>query len=351
MSRISERAAYVDTQLSRLGGPNFHELPINSPISAVANNQRDGMHRQAIHRGKVAYEPNSLGGGCPFQAGAVTGFVSFPEPMRQDKVRGKPEKFAEHYAQATLFFESQTAVEKAHIVGGFRFELSKLTVPAIRERMLSSLANVSAQRAAAVADGLGMDVPPPMPRALAGAIESEVISSPTLSLMARPGDGGIRTRKIAILVADGAVGASVAAAQAALRDAGAVPMVIAPKLGRVKTADGTDLQADATLENSAPVLFDAMVLCDGKKANSKLAQLGQVTEFIVNQFRHCKTILALGSSEAMLPMAGVQLALPSGDPDPGVVAGVDDVGDAMALFIEAVGKHRHPERETNPPLV
>ena len=151
--------------MTRLGGPNFHEIPINSPIAPVANNQRDGMHRQAIHRGRVAYEPNSLAGGCPFQAGRA-GFVSFPEPMKEDKVRGKPEKFADHYTQATLFFDSQSAVEKAHIIGGFRFELSKLTVPAIRERMLSSLANVSSELASAVADGLGMEVPPPMPRAL-----------------------------------------------------------------------------------------------------------------------------------------------------------------------------------------
>ena len=109
--------SYVDTQISRLGGPNFHEIPINAPIAPVHNNQRDGMHRQAIHRGRVAYEPNSLGGGCPFQAGAA-GFVSFPEPVQQDEVRGKPEKFAEHYNQATLFFDSQTPEEQAHIVGG-----------------------------------------------------------------------------------------------------------------------------------------------------------------------------------------------------------------------------------------
>src|SRR4029450_11215713 len=97
------------TQISRLGGPNFHEIPINAPLAQVHNNQRDGMHRQAIARGQVAYEPNSLGGCCPFQAG-MTGFRSFPQPVEEDKVRGKPEKFAEHYAQATLFWNSQSAV-------------------------------------------------------------------------------------------------------------------------------------------------------------------------------------------------------------------------------------------------
>jgi len=112
--------SYVDTQISRLGGPNFHEIPINAPFAAVHNNQRDGMHRQAIHRGRVSYEPNSLGGGCPFQAG-TGGFLSFPEPRGSDdhKVRGHPERFANHYTQATLFWNSQTDVEKAHIAAPF----------------------------------------------------------------------------------------------------------------------------------------------------------------------------------------------------------------------------------------
>ncbi|MBV8623798.1 MAG: catalase, partial [Herbaspirillum sp.] len=110
--------SYLDTQISRLGGANFHELPINAPLRAVHNNQRDGMHRQTIHRGRVAYEPNSLGGGCPFQAGAA-GFHSFPQPVEGDKIRAKPEKFAEHYAQARLFWESQTLAEQLHIVNAF----------------------------------------------------------------------------------------------------------------------------------------------------------------------------------------------------------------------------------------
>src|SRR4029077_18989133 len=143
--------SYQDTQISRLGGPNFHEIQKNAPAAPTHNNQREGMHRQAINRGRVAYEPNSLGGGCPFQAGTA-GFTSFPKAIEPnnspvDKVRGKPEKFAEHYAQAKLFFESQTEVEKAHIKGAFRFELSKLTVPAIRVRMVSSLLNVSKELA------------------------------------------------------------------------------------------------------------------------------------------------------------------------------------------------------------
>src|SRR5690242_10982704 len=134
--------SYFDTQLLRLGGPNFHEIPINAPIAQAHNNTRDGFHRQAIHRGRVSYEPNSLGGGCPFQAG-MRGFTTFPERIADDKVRGKPEKFADHYSQATLFWNSQASYEKAHIIRGFRFELTKVQVPAIRERTVSMLRNVS----------------------------------------------------------------------------------------------------------------------------------------------------------------------------------------------------------------
>jgi catalase len=343
--------SYVDTQITRLGGANFHEIPINAPLAPVHNNQRDGLHRQAIPHGRVAYEPNSLGGGCPFQAGTA-GFVSFPEPIEGDKLRGKTEKFADHYTQATLFYESQTEVEKAHIVGGFRFELSKLTVPAIRERMLASLVNVSDDMAAKIAAGLGVKVPKAMPKALAKFTAPEVLKSPALSLTALPGDGGIRSRKVAILVADGVHGASIVAVQEALTAAGAVACIVAPRLGPVNTADGESLAATATLENSAPVLFDALVLPDGGDGVKNLAGYGQTLEFVTNQYRHGKTILAIGAAKALLDKAGIANTLASGKPDPGILlAGGDTLGDGAAAFIAAVGKHRHPARETDPPEI
>ncbi|MBQ0919898.1 catalase [Hydrogenophaga aromaticivorans] len=337
--------SYIDTQITRLGGANFHEIPINAPLAAPHNHQRDGLHRQAIPRGRVAYEPNSLGGGCPFQAGA-SGFVSFPQPLVGDKLRGKPEKFADHYTQASLFYESQTAVEKAHIAGGFRFELSKLTVPAIRERMVSSLVNVSEELAATVAAGLGIAVPKAMPKALAHPMAPEVTTSAALSLMALPGDGGIRTRSVAILVADGVDGKSVATAQAALRAAGAQVHLIAPRLGPVKPASGEPFEATGTLENSPPVLFDGVVLPDGAAGVKALAALIEVMDFISNQHRHGKTLLALGASKALIAQAGVSPTLASGEADPGIVIGAAaKAAPAVADFITALGRHRHPERE------
>ena len=334
--------SYVDTQITRLGGPNFHEIPINAPVAPVHNNQRDGMHRQAIPRGRVSYEPNSLGGGCPFQAGAK-GFVSFPQPVQQDKLRGKPEKFAEHYAQATLFYNSQADWEKAHIVAAFRFELSKLTVPAIRERMIASLRNVDEDLAAQVAEGLGMDLPDPLPR-LVEAITPEVTISPSLSLTARPGEVGVRTRRVAILVADGVDSEPLTALHAALTTAGAVPRFVGPRLGTYTGANGGTIEADASMENSPAVLFDALVLPGGDAGVKALARDGHTMEFITNQFRHCKTILALGASSALLARANV----PEG---PGVLVAQKGGKGVAQAFMQAVAQHRHPARDTDPPLV
>ena len=336
--------SYTDTQISRLGGPNFHEIPINAPVAPVHNNQRDGMHRQAIARGRVAYEPNSLGGGCPFQAGE-TGFVSFPEAIADDKVRGKPEKFADHYTQATLFYNSQTEWEKHHIVGGFRFELSKVTVPAIRERMVASLRNVDEELAAQVAEGLGLDLPDALPRVLAKPPKPEVTVSPALSLTAHPGDVGVRTRRVAILVANGVEGASLLALHAALTDAGAVPRFVAPRLGTYSTVNGESIEADASMENSPSVLFDALVLPDGDAGVQALASDGHTMEFVTNQYRHGKTILALGVSRRVLEAAGIGGAMNNGMLNEGVLLmDANDLGIAD-VFIASLGKHRCPERE------
>ncbi|WP_339799817.1 catalase [uncultured Marinobacter sp.] len=338
--------SYADTQLSRLGGPNFHEIPINASLVQVQNNQRDGLHRQALHRGRVAYEPNSLAGGCPFQAGTA-GFVSFPDATTGDKVRGKPEKFAEHYAQATLFFDSQTAVEQAHIAAAFRFELSKVGVPAIRERMVSSLVNVSAQLAADVAAGLGMAVPAAMPKAITGAEPPEVTVSPALSLMARPGERGIRTRQIAVLVADGVHHASLVELHAALTEAGAVVHFVGPRVGLFSGDTGTDIEANKSLENSPGFLFDALVLPDGQDAVTSLAAIGHTSEFVKDQFRHCKTILALGAGRQLLEMEGIGSTV---DEDPGILLAEGDDGAGIAsAFINAIGAHRHFSRDCDPP--
>jgi catalase len=343
--------SYVDTQISRLGGPNFHEIPINAPVAQVHNNQRDGMHRQAIHRGRVAYEPNSLAGGCPFQAGAA-GFTSFREPVEGDKVRGKPERFADHYTQATLFYRSQSPVEQRHIQNAFRFELTKVQVPAIRERVVATLLNVDVELAKSLAADLGMALPKPLPRALKNPARPEVERSPALSLLARPGDGSIRTRHVALLVADGVDGQAARAVHDGLAAEGAVPRYLAARLGTVETAEGDSLDVDGTFETLPAVLFDAVAIPGGKKAVDELGTIGHVEEFLKNQYRHAKTLLALGPAANLLESAGVSAVLPSEEADPGVIiAEASDAKAALRRFVQALGRHRHYEREVDPPVV
>ncbi|RZI57003.1 MAG: catalase HPII, partial [Rubrivivax sp.] len=255
------------------------------------------------------------------------------------------------YNQARLFFESQSPAEQAHIAAAFRFELSKVTVPAIRERMLSSLRNASEELAAKVADGLNMPLPPAMPLAIENPPEPEVRKSPSLSLLARPGDGSIAGRKVVILVADGVDGKSAKAVHAALFAQGAVPRFAAPRIGPVKTVDGVPLEADLSLENEPGFLFDALVVSDGQAAIDVLARDAHVYEFIRDQFRHCKPMLALGAGVGLLRAAGLGPAIDDPKtPTPGLIIESDAAAGAKAL-IAGLGTHRPFERETDPPKV
>ena len=345
--------SYVDTQISRLGGPNFHEIPINAPLAQVHNNQRDGMHRQAVNRGKVNYEPNSLGGGCPFQAGA-TGFSSFPERVTEDKVRGKPERFAEHFAQARLFYDSQTAVEKAHIERAFRFELTRVAVPAVRERVVSMLANVSKDLADHLARDLGMTQTPAPMTPVSARVTPEVTRSPALSLMFRPGEQGVRTRRVAILVAGGVDAAAARQIHGRIAAAGGVPRFVGVRLGRVGAADGGKvLEVEVSMEAMPCVLFDAVVVPHGRAATETLGKVGHALDFVKDQYRHCKPILALGSGADLVENAGVPAKLLNGEDDPGLIIDreLDDPAGALDLFMEALAAHRAFARETDPPGV
>ncbi len=342
--------SYVDTQLIRLGGPNFHEIPINAPVVPVFNNQRDGMHRQAIHRGRVSYEPNSLGGGCPFQAG-MQGFTSFPQRVEADMVRGKAELFAEHYGQATLFWESQTKEEQNHIAGAFRFELTRVQTPAIRERIVSMLRNVDETLASTVAKGLGLELPAPMPRASDQPIP-EYPPSPPLSMSAHPGKTGIRTKRVALFAADGMDGDVIANIYETLLAQGAVPRLVGSRLGKITTLQGQKLDIEVTLEAAPSVLHDAVVLPEGKEAIDKLMMDAHSREFVRDQYRHCKPILALGEGKRLLEKLEIPQDLPNGQPDPALVVESSQNGDkALTAFIAALAAPRCLERETDPPRV
>jgi catalase len=342
--------SYLDTQLTRLGGPNFHEIPINSPIAPIYNNQRDGFHRQAIHRGRVNYEPNSLAGGCPFQAG-ISGFTSFPQAISEDKVRGKPELFADHYSQARLFWQSQTPIEQQHIIAAFRFELTRVQIPAIRERVLSLLVNVDQVLATTVANSLGLELPPAAP--IVSSLPMPVFDpSPALSLLSRPGQTGIRTRKVAILVGNNVDADAVSAVYADLLNEGAVPRLVGSQLGKISTSDGKTLDVEISIEAGPSVLYDAVVVAAGQSSVQTLARDAHALDFIRQQYRHCKPILVIGNGADLFTQADVPTTLPDGSVDQAIVfASTATLEDDLSEFKAALAKHRSYERETDPPIV
>ena len=342
--------SYVDTQISRLGGANFHEIPINTPVAPIHNNQRDGMHRQQINRGRVNYEPNSLAGGCPFQAG-VRGFVSVPEASHGNEVRGKPELFADHYSQARLFWISQTPVEQDHIVQAFRFELTRVQTPAVRKRVLAALVNVDNGLAARVAASLGMDVPDPLPPAT-NRPPYQYPPSPPLSLFHRPGNVGVATRRVALLVAPGVDGPQTRKLYAALLDLGAAPRLVGERIGKVAASEDAPLDVEISFEAGPSVLFDAVIVPDCPEGECALSRDARALEFLKLQFRHLKPMLAVGSGAVLLRAAHIPDKLPDGQPDPGVIsAETCDLADALARFVTVLARHRVYARDTDPPRV
>lgn len=359
--------SYTDTQLIRLGGPNFHEIPINRPIAPLHNNQRDGHMRQSINRGRVSYNPNSLGGGCPFQAMASEGgFVSFNEKIDAAKIRGRSPSFFDHFSQATLFYNSQSDPEKMHIINAFRFELGKVEVPAIQERMLGLISQVDKSLAEAVAQGLGMKVPakPEQPMNMSipadgnpkdfqpKRVVSSIQSSAALSMANTPKDN-IRTRKIAFLAADGVDLAAVNAMKKALTAAGAVVKIVAPRLGSLKTAGGaganTELKIDFSFLTTSSVLFDAVYVPGGAKSVAALKGEADAIHFINEAYKHCKAIAASGEGVELVRASHINAAKNPKEKDVGVVLSEDGkLQKAADAFIKAVAQHRHWEREQMP---
>ncbi|WP_432729281.1 catalase HPII [Variovorax sp. W6] len=350
--------SYTDTQISRLGGANFHELPINKGVCPFHNFQRDGMHRQTIARGQVAYEPNTLGSGTEFRVdGGSHGFQSFPEEIDPPKVRRRSASFDDHFTQARLFFESQSAAEKEHIIAAFRFELSKLEVPAIRQRMVDNLAHVDEKLARRVAEPLGIGEPDAKAAAGRAGFRDHRMSlpideSPALS-MADTGDGSIRTRKIAILVADGVDSASLKPIRDALEQAGAQCKVVGPRLGTVASASKRQIEVDATFVNTPSVMFDAVLVPAGADSAAALAGMGDAVHFVLEAYRHCKAICTVGEGARLLSTLGIDENTPPDDAPAGVVVAetpVTNLGDSTAAtgiaqrFVAAIAKHRHWDR-------
>lgn len=361
--------SYLDTQLLRLGGPNFHEIPINRPIAPVHNNQRDGFMRQTINKGQSAHDPNTTRGGCPFQAGAdMSGFTSYAERIDGQKIRARSASFFDHFSQATLFYNSQSEAEKNHIVRAFRFELGKVETPPIRERMLGLIAQVDKDLASQVAEGLGLSVPSKLDKPLNMSIPAdgdprkfqpkrvpqEIEESPALSMVDNPNfpKDSIKTRKIAFLLADGFDDDAVADMKKALMTAGALAMTVAPRLGVLTGANGEECKADFSFLTGSSVLFDAVYIPGGDASVTALKSEDEALNFVDEAYKHCKAIAASGGGVGLLArFLGEKLneANSTGDlvaTNQGVVISRGPATDNFAsAFIEAIAQHRHWERE------
>jgi catalase len=377
--------SYLDTQLSRLGSPNWPELPINRPLAKVSNNQREGHMRYTINPGRVSYEPNSLGGNIPNQVPPQQGgFTSYPAPVQGPKVRVRSESFGDHYGQARLFWNSMSGPEKEHIVKALQFELSLVETREIRQRMLAHLTKINEVLAAQVALALGeLSLPNPAeaepgkngsklakPNGTADSMpETQVLLnavSPTsasgglertsaLSQEESP-KNSVKGRKVAVLAADGVAADQLKAVKTALEKAGAQAKVVGPHLGVLTSTNGATVPVDRTFANSASIMFDGVIVVGGATSVATLLKAGDAHEFVNEAFKHAKTVAAIGEGVELLTTSQVGKLLglePNGSVSnqsssqllQGVLTGKgSEAKTVVQSFIQALAQHRHWNR-------
>jgi catalase len=320
--------SYQDTQLSRLGSPNFHRIPVNAPKCPFSNQQRDGHMQMEQPEGRVSYEPNSLSTNSPRET-PVNGFHSARISNTGEKGRVRPESFADHYSQARQFYLSQTVYEQAHIASALVFELSKVEHLHVREAMVGHLLNIEEDLAKRVAAGLGLEKMPNAPRPSSPVRQMK--PSAALQIIGKM-KNTLQGRAIGILIADGSDGAAIKKIRNAAAEAGATVKIIAPKVGGAKLASGSILAADGQLAGMPSVLFDAVAIVLSEEGAAALSSESAAVDFVRDAFGHLKAIAADEGAQALLKTAGI-----------GKDAGVVDAND-MAVFIDAA-KTRQWSRE------
>lgn len=345
--------SYHDTQIYRLGGPNFQQIPINRPVNEVHNNQREGQFQMKIHQGKGSYFPNSLAGGCPHMAKMLEGgYTSANERVEGHKVRARSESFSDHFSQPALLYRSLAPHEQEHVAGAYSFELGKCTEDHIKERMLYIINIINSDLAAKVAKNLGMKIPQNVEMPLNQAIGADadkneqqppapknyLDKSPALSQEHIKTDR-IDFRKVAVLVAEGFSMDDFSKMKKALEGKKAAVKLIAPHGGTVKCDQNMDHKVDEALSTTESVLFDALYIPGGSKSISALKNEGKSLKFIMEIFKYCKAIAADGEGEELLNKA---LA-------PHIPAWKDDkavhLNSGADAFIGTIAKHRNWERE------
>lgn len=353
--------SYTDTQLSRLGGPNFHEIPINRPIAPIHNNQRDGIARMEINKGKTAYHPNSMSKGYPEQAKVSEGgFATYQERVDANKVRARSKSFMDFFSQPALFFHSLSEAEQSHIIDAFCFELGKVDIPDIRQRVVGLLTQIDNDLAKKVATGLGLEAKKPEEpiNHQYGAdanpsdyqpikVTPKLKTSPALS-MENTVKGNIKTRQVAFLAAEGVDSKSLSDMKDALEAEGAVVKVIAPHAGFIKDSAGKEVKVDHSFLTFASVLVDAIYVPTGDKSIETLKNTPKAVHFIDEAFLHCKAIAADGKAVELVKISYVANYLNKNldkVADAGLLLGNNNEKNFAKDFIKAIGNHRFFERE------
>jgi catalase len=322
--------SYIDTQLSRLGGPNYEQIPVNAPRCPMMNMQRDGHMTMIPQKGRVAYSPSSLEADSPRQDPA-NGFTSFHATEQGDKLRVRAESFADHFSQALMFFNSQTEPEQNHIISAFIFELSKVETKAIRTRMVGQLANVSSTIAQRVANGLGMageiqSIPAKVP------VRTDIATSDALSILKKVVPG-LKTKVVACFVADGSEATAVQSLRKAVTAAGADLKIVAPKIGGATASDGSMIEADFQLAGGPSVLFDTVYLSLSKGGATLLSRESAAVAWVHDAFAHLKVIGGSSTAKPLLDAAGVVK-------DSGII-----LGDDYKAYLNRASKGRIWDRE------
>ena len=319
--------SYLDTQLTRLGGPNFTQIPINRPHAPVNDNTRDGFHQQAIHTGQAPYTPNSVDAGVPFPSDwAEGGYVHIPRRVEGDVVRAAPASFDDHYSQPAMFYASLTSVEQQHVIDAYTFELGKCYEQGIKERGLAVLARIDANLCAQVAAGLGLPVPKKI------KAEKPRVQSPALRQI-KPTPFPIAGRIVGVVAGPGADLDGIATLRKALEAEGALLRVIAPHGGQLKKGRQVEI-VERTFATGRSIEFDAIVVADGAPKDGDFRALVMLQE----AFRHLKAVGAWGDGATVLATAGIA------QDAPGVLVGKKANSKLAAGLIAALGMHRAWDR-------
>lgn len=343
--------SYLDTQLIRLGGPNFHEIPINRPLAPISNNQREGYHRMTINKGKTSYFPSSVGGNLPRPASTEEGgYANYMEKVEGKKIRERSEKFKDFFSQAKLFWNSMSEPEKEHIIRAFHFEVGKVIDPKIRKAVVELFNNVDGELAVEIAKGVGVSAPEQKGGSPV-TNESPNVSQERTEYAVKD---TIKSRKIAILVADGYDHKGLSQVIQALKGAGARADIISKYRGMLKSSSGEKLEVDKNYLTAASVMYDAVYVPGGKESIDTLKMQDDAIHFVNEAFRHCKPLGATGEGIELFKVADLpdikfagQKSADKVVSDKGVVtSGKEGGSDSFnKSFIDAIAKHRYWDRE------